>query len=88
MPLLKRPNNKPENAPMRPFKIEYRETRDSETQSCVWRGYDADHAMERFIDSMVEDGGYFGPENVLAATKLKTKAKPKQHNAFLFSRSR
>jgi len=73
---------------MKRYKITYKETRDSETQSCIYRGYDADHAMERFIDSMVEDGGYFGPENILNAAEVKQNGTPQKHNAFLFARSR
>jgi len=73
---------------MKSYKITYRETRDSETQTCIYRGHDAEHAMERFIDSMVEDGGYFGPENVESATLVKSKNTQPKTSAWLNSRSR
>jgi hypothetical protein len=45
---------------MKRYLITYRESRDSETQTCTFRGYDAGHAEERFVDSCAEEGGMQG----------------------------
>jgi hypothetical protein len=45
---------------MKRYKITYRESRDSETQSCLMFGFDSEHAAERFFDSMEEEGGTQG----------------------------
>ena len=65
------------------YKITYRESRDSETQTTTFRGYDADHAMERFIDSVTEECGddYFGLENIISAVRVKVKNGITRHYA-------
>ena len=45
---------------MKRYKITYRQSRDSETQSCLMFGFNAEHAEGRFIDSMEEEGGTQG----------------------------
>jgi hypothetical protein len=45
---------------MKRYKITYKESRDSETQSCLMFGFNSKHAEERFIDSMEEEGGAQG----------------------------
>lgn len=50
---------------MKYYRIEYIEGGSyGELSSTVFRGYDADHAVERFMDSMGEEGGSEGIEIV------------------------
>ena len=70
------------------FKLTYRESRDSETQTCNTRGYDADHALERFLDSEVEEGAGYHPEKIVSVVKLKPRDTPPAHSTFLFQKSR
>ena len=50
---------------MKRFKITYKEGQYSETQTCLMRGTNAEHAEERFFDSMEEEGGTQGLEILL-----------------------
>ena len=54
---------------MKRFKITYRQGQHSETQTCLMNGYDAEHAEERFFDSMEEEGGTQGLE-ILSTVKI------------------
>lgn len=73
---------------MKMFKITYRESRDSETQTCNYRGHDSEHAMERFWDSMIEEGGCSGLE-ILSAVKVKNNiTRLASAESYLRSRSR
>lgn len=45
---------------MNRYKVTYRQSRDSETQTCTVRAYDAEHAEDKFFDSMDEEGGIEG----------------------------
>ena len=45
---------------MKRFRIIYRESADSETQETTSRGYDSEHAGDRFLDQMNDEGGTQG----------------------------
>lgn len=47
---------------MKTFKIRYKDGQDSEIQTCIYRGHDAEHAEMRFLDSLEEEGGTKGVE--------------------------
>jgi hypothetical protein len=49
---------------MKKYKITYTQSRNGEHETTIYRGYDADHAVERFLDSMEEEGGSQGIEIV------------------------
>lgn len=49
---------------MKSFKIRYKEGPHSEILSTIYKGHDAEHAEERFLDSMEEEGGTEGLEIV------------------------
>ena len=51
---------------MKRYRITYKESRGGETQETLFKGYDADHAIERFLDSCEEEGGSQGIEIVSA----------------------
>lgn len=54
---------------MNRYLISYYEGKGGETQKTQVRGYDEDHALERFFDSMEEEGGTQGV-NVLSIHKV------------------
>lgn len=45
---------------MNRYKITYRYCRDDEAQTCTVRAYDAEHAEDKFFDSMEAEGGIEG----------------------------
>lgn len=57
---------------MKPFLIRYKDGPEDEPQSAMFRGYDASHAEERFMDSMAEEGGIEGLR-VLSVTSCQKK---------------
>jgi hypothetical protein len=57
---------------MKRYKITYRESKDSETQSRLMFGFNSEHAEERFIDSMEEEGGTQGLQ-ILSVSQITIK---------------
>ena len=45
---------------MKLFRITYRDTPSGEQQTTTFRGYDAEHAENRFLDSLESEGGNEG----------------------------
>ena len=56
---------------MKQYAISYRQSKGGETETTYCKGYDADHATERFMDSMAEEGGIEGVE-VLDVVRVAT----------------
>lgn len=66
---------------MNRYRITYTEGSDGETETATFKGYDADHAVERFLDALDAQGGTEGIE-VLSVVLIR------QHSTVHSSRRR
>jgi hypothetical protein len=55
---------------MKKYKIVYTDC--GEEFTCVYRGYDAEHAGERFLDSFIEEQGDCRGIEIISISKYKT----------------
>lgn len=55
---------------MEKYKITYTDC--GETLTCIYRGYDAEHAGERFMDSFIEEQGDCLGIEIISVVKYKT----------------
>jgi len=55
---------------MKRFKITYTDC--GEQFTCIYRGYDAEHAGERFMDSFIEEQGDCLGIEIISVVKYKT----------------